>query len=158
MHNYFKLGLNNYDEPDAFEYEKLEEDIVLWLNGKAVKNPIYEHKDRKYGDEYTEIRGDSSVLIVEGTMLINERNISNYLDTLIFLNVDNELRLIRKLRRDIKTRFDKIDKFTMDKYLGEHITNVRLGYLKYILPQRDNADIIIDQNYNIENLIDKMLI
>lgn len=141
-----ELEDKNFDQPSAFILSKLVEDIDALLQNKKVLLPIYDfqlHKTHEYREIYP--MNQYRYIIIEGIMGFQNQYLNNISDVKIFVNTDMDIMLARRIQRDGKERFFKIES-TIHRYLKY----VRNGYLKYVLPSSKYADIEIDGNVPFE--------
>lgn len=133
-------GNYNFDHPDAFDMNKLHETITEMKTGKAVDVPIYDfatharlpETDRMYGVD---------VVIVEGILLFYDKKVRDLLDLKIYVDTDSDLRLARRIGRDIRERGR-----TVEGVLEQYQRTVKPSFEEYILPTKRFADLIVPWN------------
>eukprot|EP00461_Guttulinopsis_vulgaris_P003689 UN03690 len=133
-------GLYNFDHPDAFDMDRLYDDIIQLKQGKAVDVPIYDfcthsrtpQTDRMYGVD---------IVIVEGILLFYAPKVRELLDLKIYVDTDNDLRLARRIRRDIVERGRSVD-----GVLDQYQRTVKPSFEQFIQPTKRFADLIIPWN------------
>lgn len=133
----------NYDIPEAFENEELAKDIKNLVLGKNISLPRYDFAThtRKKG----EIRVKSApVIILEGILIFYEENLRKMMDFKVFLDADPDIRLSRRLIRDIEERGKTAENIreTIDYYLSV----VKPMQEKYVLPLKKYADLVLNTN------------
>ncbi len=136
-----KNGFCDFDHPESFDYELLMKNIEELANTGTTQIPQYcfDNQDRV---DYKTIKGDK-LLIIEGIyankLLLNEGFMSIYVD------VDLDLALIRRIKRDMSNR-----NRTLDSILNQYLGFVRPAYINYVQDMKFNASNII-QNNGLEN-------
>lgn len=133
----------NYDHPNAFDTELLLEHLKMLLNGEAIDKPMYdfEHHNRRTETLRLEAR---DIIILEGIMILTEPEIRDIMDIKIFVDTDADVRIIRRIQRDITERGR-----TIDSVIDQYLTTVRPMHLQFVEPTKRYADIIIPEGgYN----------
>ena len=133
----------NYDHPDAFDTPLLIEHLKDLLAWKPIEKPIYDFSlhNRKKETITVEPR---HIIILEGILILSEPQIRDMLDIKIFVDTDADVRIVRRLQRDIKERGR-----TMDSVINQYLNIVRPMHLQFVEPTKRYADIIIPEGgYN----------
>lgn len=133
----------NYDHPDALETELLIEHLRALLRGEAVDKPLYDFTTHNRKAE-TERVEPKPVIIVEGLLVLADSELRGLLDLKIFIDTDPDLRIMRRLGRDITERGR-----TMEAVFEQYLKTVRPMHLRFVEPSRAQADIVIPEGYNI---------
>lgn len=143
-HLTFKERINtNYDHPFAFDNELLIEHLKDLLDNKAIEKPIYDF-ERHTRKEETITVYPKDIIILEGILILNDEDIRNLCDIKIFVDTDSDVRVIRRIERDIKERGR-----TLDSVIEQYMTTVRPAHLQFVEPSKKYADIIIPEGgYN----------
>jgi uridine kinase len=130
---------HNFDHPDALESEFLAEHIRELKAGRPVAVPVYDFTRhvRTAATRTVEPRG---VVLVEGILIFAEACLRELFDIKIFVDTDADLRLIRRLRRDIAERAR-----TVDSVVGQYLETVRPMHLEFVEPSKRWADLIIPE-------------
>ncbi len=133
----------NYDHPFAFDNDLLIEHLKNLLANKSIEKPIYDFENHNRKKET--IRVDSKdIIIIEGILILSEKKIRDLLDIKIFVDTDSDVRVIRRILRDIKQRGR-----TLDSVINQYMETVRPSHLQFIEPSKRYADIIIPEGgYN----------
>ena len=149
----------NYDHPDSLETELLLEHLKDLKAGKSVQCPVYDFSQHNRSKDFTEIK-PSSIIILEGILIMADERIRDMLDIKIFVDADADERILRRVRRDMEERGRDLENI-MEQYL----TTVKPMHYLYIEPTRHYADIVINSGMNevafdlvatkISNLIDE---
>ncbi|MGE5249838.1 MAG: uridine kinase [Bacteroidota bacterium] len=129
----------NFDHPNSLETELLISHIEELREGRAVQVPIYDFAhDRRTDRTFTvEAR---RVIIVEGILIFAEPELRGLFDLKIFVDTDPDLRLIRRLQRDISERSR-----TTESVIKQYMATVRPMHLEFVEPSKRYADVIIPQ-------------
>lgn len=129
----------NFDHPNSLETELLIEHIAALRAGKAVEVPIYDFStDSRTGQTFT-VR-PCRVIIVEGILIFTEATLRNMFDLKIFVDTDADVRLIRRLERDLKERHR-----TVESVIRQYQLTVRPMHLEFVEPSKRYADVIIPE-------------
>jgi len=129
----------NFDHPNSLETELLIQHIAALRAGKAVAVPIYDFStDSRTGQTFT-IR-PCRVILVEGILIFTESELRKMFDVKIFVDTDADLRLIRRLERDIKERHR-----TVESIIKQYQRTVRPMHLEFVEPSKRYADVIIPE-------------
>lgn len=133
----------NYDHPDAFDNELLKQHLTDLLNGKSIDKPIYDFEKHNRKGETIKVE-PRDIIILEGILILFEKEIRDLLDIKIFVDTDSDVRVIRRILRDIKDRGR-----TLDSVILQYMSTVRPAHLQFIEPTKRYADIIIPEGgYN----------
>jgi len=127
----------NFDHPDSFETELLIEDLKKLKSGKAVKRPVYSYKTNKRLKQKKLVRA-APIIIVEGILIFHYENLKEILDLKIYVDTDADIRLLRRITRDIRER-DR----TFESVKKQYLRTVKPMHQKFVEPSKYQADIII---------------
>lgn len=133
----------NYDVPEAFENEKLINDVKQLLAGHCVYLPQYDFAT------HTSKKGQikvcpAPIIIIEGILVFHSAQLRKLFDFKVFLDADPDIRLCRRLIRDIKERGHKIE--TLIETIDFYLTTVKPMQEKYVLPLKKYADLVLNTN------------
>ena len=133
----------NYDHPFAFDNDLLVEHVLSLKGQKSIEKPIYDFETHNRKKE-TILVEPCDVIIVEGILILYEEAVRNLLDIKIFVDTDSDVRIIRRILRDIKERGR-----TLDSVIMQYLNTVRPSHLQFIEPSKRYADIIVPEGgYN----------
>ncbi|MBR1889067.1 MAG: uridine kinase [Alloprevotella sp.] len=134
-----ELRKMNYDHPDAFDWDLLEEHIAALRNGEAIEQPTYSVPicDRLPETIHVE---PSDVIIVEGIMALYRKKLRDLMDLRVYVDADSDERLIRVIERDIVER-GRTAQNVMERYRKV----LKPMHKEFIEPTKEYADIIIPQ-------------
>lgn len=133
----------NYDHPFAFDNELLIEHLKDLLHNKPIEKPIYDFEKHNRKEETITVE-PRDIIILEGILILFEEKIRELLDIKIFVDTDSDVRVIRRILRDIKERGR-----TVESVISQYMNTVRPSHLQFIEPSKRYADIIIPEGgYN----------
>lgn len=142
----------NYDHPDAFDTELLISHLEDLINGKSIEKPVYDFE--KYNRASATVKVDAKdIIIVEGLMILLEPKIREMLDIKLFVDTDADVRITRRLQRDIKERGR-----TIDSVIDQYLNVVRPMHLQFVEPTKRYADLIIPEGGYNKVAIDIMVV
>jgi uridine kinase len=129
----------NYDHPDAFDTQLLVQNLRSLLSGQAIDKPIYDFEVHNRKTEKIRIE-PRDIVILEGILILQEPEIRDLLDIKIYVDTDADVRIIRRLIRDINERGR-----TVDSVINQYLNVVRPMHLQFTEPTKRYADIIIPE-------------
>ena len=127
----------NYDHPDAFETQLLIEHIEKLKNGESVEAPIYDYTTHNRCKE-TKLTEPKRIIIIDGILILNDSRLRSLFDISVFVDTDADIRLLRRIQRDIEHRARTLNSIT-----EQYIDSVRPMHEKFVEPSKKYADIII---------------
>jgi uridine kinase len=138
----------NFDHPDALESELLVEHLASLTTGRTVRVPVYDfaHHCRTAG--WREV-APCPVIVVEGVLLFAVAALVPWFDLRVFIDSDPDLRLIRRLRRDVAERGR-----TVEQALAQYSDSVRPMHRQYVEPSRRHADLVVPADGRLEVAVD----
>ncbi len=147
----FEERLNtNYDHPLAFDNDLLIQHIHALLNQKPVEKPVYDYKTHTRSNKVIPVE-PKEVIILEGILILEDPRLVDLMDIKVFVDTDADLRIIRRLERDIKERGRNLD-----SVIDQYINSVRPMHLQFVEPTKRYADIIIPEGGQNQVAIDIM--
>ncbi|WP_112181430.1 MULTISPECIES: uridine kinase [Paraliobacillus] len=135
----------NYDHPLAFDNDLLIKHLHQLLQHKAVDKPIYDYKQHTRSDQVVSVES-KEVIILEGILILEDPRLLDLMDIKVYVDTDADVRIIRRMLRDIKERGR-----TIDSVIDQYINVVRPMHLQFVEPTKRYADIIIPEGG--ENLV-----
>ena len=145
---YEERSLLNYDHPDAFDTDLMIEHLKLLKQGRSIHCPVYDYTVHNRSSEVTLIV-PTRVILVEGILIFENRELCDQMDIKIFVDADDDDRLMRVMARDIIERGK-----TVEKVIERYSKTVKPMYLQFIEPSKRYADIIIPQGGHNKVAID----
>lgn len=127
----------NFDHPDAFDWRLLNEHISMLKQGKAVEQPTYSYIISNRLPETIHVE-PKPVIIIEGIMALINKKLRDMMDLKIFVDTDDDVRLIRNIRRDVVERGRTVE-MVLDRY--EKV--LKPMHEQFIEPTKKFADLII---------------
>jgi uridine kinase len=129
----------NYDHPDAFDTELIVKHLNMLLSGQAVEKPIYDFEVHNRKNETITV-APREIVILEGIMILEDPEIRDLLDIKIYVDTDADVRIIRRMVRDINERGR-----TVESVINQYLNVVRPMHMQFIEPTKRYADIIIPE-------------
>ena len=127
----------NYDHPDLIDFDLLEEHILKLRDGYSIEKPIYDFQIYNRINE-TEHIEPANLIIVEGILILAMEKIRNLFDAKIFVDTDDDERLLRRIERDLKERGR-----TFESIKNQYMATVKPMHLEFVEPSKRYADVII---------------
>lgn len=129
----------NYDRPDSFDTPLLLEHLRALKAGKPVDAPVYDYTVHNRSQK-TERINPARVLLVEGILIYAEPELCRELDIKIYVDTDADVRILRRIVRDVKKRGR-----TLDSVIDQYLTTVKPMHEEFVEPSKRRADIIIPE-------------
>ena len=136
---YEQRCLVNYDEPAAFETELMVQQLDQLRRGLAIDCPVYDFTVHNRSDETIRVV-PKNVIIVEGILIFENEELRNLMDIRIFVDTDADVRLCRRIKRDVNKRGR-----TLESVLMQYQTTVKPMHEKYVEPSKKFADIVVPE-------------
>ena len=127
----------NYDHPSSLDNDLLYDHLRQLLEGKSVEKPVYDFLKNTRSKE-TETITPKPIIIVEGILVLVEERIRSLSDMNLYVELDDDVRFIRRLKRDIEERGR-----TMDSVITQYLSTVKPMFHRHIKPTKRHADVII---------------
>lgn len=140
----------NYDEPEAFEHEALLEDLLALKAGKAITRKDYDYTQRCRCDT-DEIIEPAEVVLLEGIHVFYDPAVREILDFKIYIQVDPDVCLLRRVKRDIRDRGRSIE-----SVYSQYLNTVKPMYEKHIRNYVEHADIIVAHGGKNARIVDML--
>lgn len=137
QHEAAELNEYNFDHPDAFDFELMVDVLKKLREGKKVEVPVYNFVTHSR-ELHTKTMYGANVIIFEGILTFHSAEVLDVLDMKIFVDTDADIRLARRLKRDITQRGRDLE-----GVLKQYSTMVKPAYSNYIAPTMPHADIIV---------------
>ena len=133
----------NYDHPDSFDTDLMISHIKDLMQWKKIKRPVYDFTIHNRIDE-TVIVKPAKVVIVEGILIFENKELRDLFDIKVFIDTDADVRIIRRILRDVRERGR-----TLDSVVDQYLTTVKLMHEQFVEPSKKHADIIVPEGgYN----------
>ena len=138
----------NYDHPRAFDNDLLIEHLKSLINGKAIEKPIYDFTVHTRAKEKV-IVNPRDIIIVEGILILEDERIRDLLDIKVYVDTDADIRILRRMIRDINERGR-----TVDSVVEQYLSVVRPMHMQFTEPTKKYADIIVPEGGHNKVAID----
>lgn len=141
----------NYDHPNAFDTDLLIEQLEDLLNWKTIEIPVYDYAAHTRSKEVL-VQEPREVIIVEGILTLNDARLRDLMDIKIFVDTDDDIRIIRRIQRDIEERGR-----TLQSVIDQYLETVKPMYHQFIEPSKRYADIIVPEGGENQVAIDLLV-
>ncbi|WP_138203222.1 uridine kinase [Haloimpatiens lingqiaonensis] len=138
----------NYDHPDAFDTTLLINQLRYLIEGKNIEKPIYDFSLHTRKEESIKVE-PRDIIIVEGILVFQDEELRNMMDIKIYVDTDADVRIIRRLVRDINERGR-----TVQSVIDQYLNVVRPMHMQFTEPTKRYADIIIPEGGHNKVAID----
>ena len=129
----------NYDHPNAFDTTLLCEHIRRLKSGEDIESPVYDYTVHNRAKETRTVHA-SPVILLEGILIFENKELRKLLDMKIFVDTDADVRIVRRIVRDVKKRAR-----TLDSIVEQYLTTVKPMHEAFVEPSKKYADIIIPE-------------
>ena len=127
----------NYDHPDSFESDKMAEDVRKLIKGNSIQMPVYDYTIHNRSRETVTVE-PRQVIIVEGILILENKELRDLMDVKIYVDTDADERLMRRIKRDMKERARSIESI-----LDQYSQTVKPMHEEFVEPSKKYADVII---------------
>lgn len=144
----------NFDHPASFDNQLLIQHVMTLKENKAIEMPVYDYVHHVRTQE-TLHQEPTKIVIIEGILIFENEALRNLMDIKIFVDTDADVRILRRIKRDMNERGR-----TLDSVIEQYQTTVRPMHMEFVEPSKRFADIIIPEGgYNaiaIDMLVGKI--
>jgi len=137
--SYEERNTLNYDHPDAFDTPLLLHHLDELKAGRAIECPIYDYTIHNRSDRTRHVE-PKPVILIEGILILANKEVVNRLDMKIFVDTDADVRIIRRIVRDTKKRGR-----SLDSVISQYLSTVKPMHEAFVEPSKRSADIIIPE-------------
>lgn len=148
---YDERCLLNYDEPDAFDTSLMAYQLDCLRHGQAIECPVYDYTVHNRSNDTIHVV-PHRVIIVEGIMIFENEDLRNLMDIRIFVDTDADVRLCRRIKRDVNKRGR-----SMQSVLDQYQTTVKPMHEKFVEPSKKYAHLIVPEGGKNEVAIDMIM-
>ena len=139
---------NNFDHPNSIDIKLLIKDVKTLINGESILQPLYDFSNHTRKKKYLTIT-PKPIIIVEGVLIFHFKELINLFSLKIFLDIEPDIRFIRRLKRDVKER-------------KRQVKDVCKQYLNFVKPMHElfvektkyNSDIVLKNQYDYNLVLD----
>ncbi len=143
---------NNFDHPDSIDFELLYNDLKKILNNQPIKTPVYDYKTHTRKKNEFQLIDNVNVILLEGIFSLYSEKIRNLMDLKIFVDTPSDIRILRRVKRDVNKRAR-----TIESIIKQYNDTVRPMYIKFVKPTKDYADLIIPYGGKNKTSIDTIV-
>lgn len=129
----------NYDHPLAFDTDLLIDHLEQLLAYQAIDIPVYDYVAHTRSDQVVH-QEPKEVIILEGIMILEDERLRNLMDIKIYVDTDDDIRIIRRIKRDMEERGR-----TLDSVIHQYLSVVKPMYHQFIEPTKRYADVIVPE-------------
>lgn len=127
----------NYDEPAAFETELMVQHLKELRAGRSVQCPVYDFTIHNRSNQVVLLE-PKRVIMVEGILIFENKALRDQMDIKIFVDTDADVRILRRILRDVKERGR-----SLDSVVSQYLTTVKPMHEQFVEPSKRSADIIV---------------
>ena len=138
----------NYDHPDSLDFDLLIDDLKSLMAGKTINKPIYDFTVHNRSNEL-EVVEPSEIIILEGILVLSDERLREMADIKIYVDTDDDLRFIRRLKRDVTERARSID-----SVINQYLKTVKPMHEAFVEKTKKYADIIIPNDFSHNVAVD----
>ncbi len=139
---------NNFDHPNSIDIRLLIKDVKTLINGESILQPIYDFSNHTRKQKYLTIT-PNPIIIVEGVLIFHFKELANLFSLKIFLDVDSDIRFIRRLKRDVKER-----KRQVKDICKQYLNSVKPMHELFVEKTKYNSDIVLKNQYDYNLVLD----
>lgn len=134
--------LQNYDSPEAFEFELMIRQITALKRGEDILCPVYDFTQHDRSEQVLRIQA-KPVVLIDGILIFTESQLRDLMDMKIYVETDADERILRRVRRDMVERGRDLDGI-----IAQYLATVKPMHNAYVEPTKAYADIIINGGMN----------
>ena len=127
----------NWDHPDAFDLDLFVEQLGTLCAGEAIEKPVYDFVEHARSGRTIPV-APADVVVIDGILLFVDARVRALCDVKVYVDADADVRLIRRLRRDMAQRGRPFDEI-----LEQYLSTVRPMHLQFVEPSKRYADVIV---------------
>lgn len=142
----------NFDHPDSIDFDLLIQHLKELKAGKTIKQPVYSFVSHNRTNDFLNT-APKNVLIIEGILIFSNEQLRSLLDIKIFVQAEDDIRLLRRIKRDLSERGR-----TIDEVLTRYQTTLKPMHEKFIAPTKKFADLIVPTDTSNNNTVAEALV
>ena len=127
----------NWDHPNAFDWDLLVRQLTDLTEGRAIPKPVYDFHAHVRSDTVVQVP-PADVIVIDGILLFVDQRVRDLCDVKVFVDADADIRLIRRIRRDMVKRGRPLPEI-----LEQYLTSVQPMHLEFVEPSKRYADVIV---------------
>jgi uridine kinase len=132
----------NFDHPDAFDRDLLVHHLRELRAGRPIQKPVYDFRTSSRKEDTVRV-DPGDIILIEGILVLHMKEVRDEMGVKIYVDADDDLRILRRLTRDIKDRGRDFD-----HVVGQYLRHVRPMHMGFVEPSKHFADIIIPHGGN----------
>lgn len=129
----------NYDHPDAFDTELMAAHLKTLMAGQPISCPVYDYTIHNRSEDTVDIH-PAKVIIVEGILIFESAPLRELMDVRIFVDTDADVRILRRILRDVKQR-----ERSLDSVISQYLTTVKPMHEQFVQPSIRHAHIVVPE-------------
>lgn len=129
----------NYDHPNAFDTELMIEHLKMLKNGQPIECPIYDYTIHNRSKNTMTIT-PGKVIIVEGILIFENKELCEQMDIRIFVDTDADIRILRRIQRDVMERAR-----SLESVINQYMSTVKPMHERFVEPSKRNTSIIVPE-------------
>jgi uridine kinase len=141
----------NFDHPSAFDSELLNRQLSELLEGKNIRQPVYDYKTHARSHEFVDLH-PRDIILLDGILILDDPMVRELMDIRVFMDTDADTRLMRRIQRDMQERGR-----SLESVLEQYEKFVRPMHDQFVDPSRRWADIIIPHGGMNEIAVDMLI-
>jgi uridine kinase len=141
----------NWDHPEALDIDLLVDHLALLRSGMPIEKPIYDFVTHTRTSRVERIE-PGRVVVVDGILLFADERVRSHCDVKVFVDADADIRLIRRIRRDMSERGRPLDEI-----LAQYLSTVQPMHLQFVEPSKRYADVIVPRGGHNEVAIEMLV-
>jgi len=142
----------NYDHPLSFDNDLLISQLEDLCKGISIEKPVYDYENHTRKIDETVTINPTDIIIVEGIMLLEDEKLREKLDIRIYVDTEDDIRILRRIQRDIKERGRSVD-----SVIAQYLETVKPAHDQFVEPYKKYADIIMPEGGKNQVAIDIVL-
>ena len=127
----------NWDHPNAFDWDLLVQQLTDLSEGRAIEKPVYDFHNHVRSPTVVQIP-PADVIVIDGILLFVDPRVRDLCDVKVFVDADADIRLIRRIRRDMAKRGRPLPEI-----LDQYLSTVQPMHLEFVEPSKRYADVIV---------------
>lgn len=141
----------NYDHPFSLDNDLMFSQITDLKNGLSITKPTYDFEAHNRALETIKVEA-TTIVILEGILIMEDERVRDFCDMKIFVEADDDLRFIRRLKRDMTDRGR-----SLDSVINQYLNTVKPMHFAFVKPTKRYADIIIPNDKNHDVAVDLII-
>lgn len=141
----------NYDHPFSLDNDLMFKQILRLITGESIVKPVYDFENHNRSTE-TKVVYPTQIIILEGILILEDERIRELCDIKLFVEADDDLRFIRRLKRDMAERGR-----TMESVINQYLGTVKPMHFAFVKPTKRYADVIIPNDKDHDVAVDLII-